>query len=226
MATNEGRNMVVPPTEALPQRPRNALGALIEWARARPQDAVQMAEVYNHWVAHGSRVPGVLPTTEQRVRLMAAELQGRGYPVWCFWAGNELVGWCSWGPFHWGGSGTLGVSDFSIYVLPSWVGAGIGAQAVFLAYRHLPLMGFKSLVVWVLRGNRLSRNLANGVGLQHWGTLPRLVEACDSLRFDVELWGCHLDDPMWCARMDRLAPRLERRFGGWMRERSMVAAIQ
>jgi L-amino acid N-acyltransferase YncA len=206
--------------------PRRALGKYVEWARARHEDAAQMADVYNHWVVHGARVPGMQLTTGQQVGLMLAELQGRGYPVWCFWADSELVGWCSWGPFPWGGSGTLGVSDFSVYVLPNWVGAGVGAQAVFLAYRHLRLMGFRSLVVWVLRGNRLSRNLAHGVGLEHWGTLPRIVDTCGSLRLDVELWGCHLDDPVWCARMDRLASRLERRFGGWMRERRKVAGTQ
>jgi L-amino acid N-acyltransferase YncA len=218
--------MTMPPTEAQPPTPRRALGDRIEWACARPEDAAQMADVYNHWVEHDARVPSVRPTTEQRVRLMIADLQGRGYPVWCFWANDELAGWCSWGPFPWGGSGTIGVSDFSIYVLPSWVGAGVGAQAVFLAYRHLRLMGFRTLVVWVLRGNRLSRNLAHGVGLQHWGTLPSLVETSGPLRFDVELWGCHLDDPIWCARMDRLASRLERRLGGWMRERCKVAVTQ
>lgn len=206
---------------------RQRLGAGLEWSSARSEDALAMADVYNHWVEHGARVPMMLPTTEQRVQVMIADLQGRGYPVWCFWHGYELVGWCSWGPFPWGGSGTLGVSDFSVYVLPEWVGLGVGAQAVFLAYRRRHAIGFHSLVVWVLRGNRLSRNLANGVGLQRWGVLPSVVESGGSMRHDVELWGCHLDNAAWCAHMDRLGARLERRMGGWMRERrgAIVAPV-
>lgn len=201
-----------------------SLGTRLEWSSASSEDASLMADVYNHWVKHGARVPMVLPTTEQRVRVMIADLQRCGYPVWCFWYGDELVGWCSWGPFPWGGSGTLGVSDFSVYVLPQWVGVGVGAQAVFLAYRQRHVIGFHSLVVWVLRGNRLSRNLAHGVGLQRWGVLPSVVDAGDSMRLDVELWGCHLDNAAWCAHMDRLGTRLEKRMGGWVRERRKAVA--
>ncbi len=217
---NAGSKMAigVTPMRATPVECQH-LGAGLEWSVARSSDALAMAGVYNHWVKHGARVPMALPTTAQRVQAMIADLQGHGYPVWCFWHGDELVGWCSWGPFPWGGSGTLGVSDFSVYVVPEWVGVGVGAQAVFLAYRRRHLTGFHSLVVWVLSGNRLSRNLAGGVGLQRWGVLPSLVDLGGQTRFDVELWGCHLDNETWCAHMDRLGARLERRMGGWMRER-------
>ncbi|PUE49832.1 hypothetical protein B9Z45_15550 [Limnohabitans sp. 2KL-17] len=223
MTASEGPDVVMKPAV---QPQRSDLGEMVEWSRAQPEDAAQMAVVYNHWVTHGARVPGVQPTTEQRVRNMIADFRGRGYPVWCFWSCDVLVGWCSMGPFPWGGGGTLGTWDLSVYVLPQWVGLGVGAQAVFLAYRQRHVLGFRVLVVWVLRGNQASRNLAHGVGLQHWGRLPKLVEGSEGLYHDVDLWGCHMDDEVWCARMNRLAARLERRMGGWMRERRKVSVAQ
>lgn len=223
MADSESSGLNVASVGSSPGR---AVVGSVQWSRARPEDAASMAAVYNHWVDHGGRVPGVQRTTEHRVQVMVADLQGRGYPVWCFWAGDVLVGWCSMGPFPWGGGGTLGTADLSVYVLPQWVGSGVGAQAVFLAYRHRHVLGFRALVVWVLRGNRLSRNLALGTGMQHWGRLPKLVDAGGGLYHDVDVWGCHLDDEAWCARMDRLVRKLERRVGGWIRERRRVAVAQ
>jgi L-amino acid N-acyltransferase YncA len=214
---------VVLPEIVMPERYQ--LGNQVEWCRARDCDAKAMAALYNKWVEIGARVPGLQFTTVSLVKSMLTQLQINGYPVWCFWVGEVIVGWCALGPFGWGGSGTLGTVDLSIYVLPEWVGAGLGAQAVFLAYRRRHVLGFKSVAVWVLKVNNTSRNLARGIGLQCWGNLPALVEGKEQ-QHDVEIWGCHLDNPDWCAHMDRLAVRLERRLGGWIRQRYSFESLQ
>ena len=194
-----------------------SLGRSVMWSRAHSEDAGEMARVYNAWVAHGARVPSVQRTTEQQVRAMMADLQGRGYPLRCFWHADEVIGWSSLRPLNWGGSGTLGAVELSIYVAPDWIGLGVGAQAAFLTYRQIYALGFSSVTCWVMRENRLSRNMARGMGMALWGTLPQVVEIGEA-RHDVDIWGCQLNDPEWRARMDRLGARLERRWGGWVQE--------
>lgn len=206
-----------------PDQKEQLLGRSVEWSRAHPDDAAEMAQVYNVWVKHGARVPAIAPTTEQQVRAMLADLLGRGYPVCCFWHQDRIIGWCLMEPLNWGGSSTLGTVSFSIYMTPDWVGLGVGAQAAFLTYRQIYALGFSSLTCWVLRGNRLSSNMARGLRLQLWGTLPQVAEAAGE-QYDVEIWGCRLHDAEWRSHMDRLGAKLQRRLGGWVQERRRVVA--
>lgn len=176
-----------------------------------------MLTIYNETVAHGGHVPMLRAATLASVEMTLSHSNRLGCPVWVLLHEGHIVGWAHIRPIAWGGSSTQNMGEFSVYVTETWRGRGVAAQAVFVAYAEAIRHGYTGLTCWILSSNHKSIRLARGCRMKPWGLLPRAVSHGDRV-FDLEIWGCQLDDADWVAYMNALQSRLSRRAATWLQE--------
>ncbi len=199
----------------------SALPAL-SWSRARSQDAAAMLAIYNEAVACVGQLPMTQPATLDSVQMTLRNSQRLGCPVWVYWHDNQIVGWSQIRPLTWGGACTQTTGELSIYVAEAWHGRGVAAQAVFIAFTQSIRLGYRSITCWILGENRKSRQLARACRMERWGVLPLSVHHGDR-SFDLEIWGCDLENPSWRLHMEKIQRRLARRASTWMQERKWAS---
>ncbi|GGL61159.1 N-acetyltransferase [Streptomyces fumigatiscleroticus] len=92
-------------------------------------------------------------TPRERVTdLVAADAHGR------------VVGWACLGPDRDAGAPTTTGELYTLYVLPSLIGSGIGRTLLEAAHTHAPAEGFGSMLLWVLKDNTRARRFYERAG--------------------------------------------------------------
>lgn len=195
----------------------------LTWSRARWADAAAMLSIYNEAVSRVGQLPMLQPATIESIQMTLRHSNRLGCPVWAFWHEDQIVGWSQIRPLTWGGACTQKTGELSIYVDEAWHGRGVAAQAVFMAFAQSVRLGYQAMTCWILGVNEKSRQLARACRMSRWGCLP--LAACHGdHRFDIEIWGCLLDDPAWRRHMERVQQRLTGRSNGWMQERVAISS--
>lgn len=196
----------------------------LNWSRARWADAAAMLAIYNEAVARVGQLPMVQPASIESIQMTLRHSNRLGCPVWAYWHEDQIVGWSQIRPLNWGGACTQKTGELSIYVGEAWHGRGVAAQAVFMAFAQSVRLGYQAMTCWILGVNQKSRQLARACRMNRWGLLP--LAACHGdQRFDIEIWGCLLDDPNWRQHMERIQRRLSGRTTGWMQERVAISTV-
>ena len=199
-----------------------AMSSNLTWSRGRLSDAQSMLSIYNETVLRGGHLPMTRLATLESTEGLLRKSFLVGYPIWTFWCDDQMVGWSQLSPLAWGGACTQKMGDLSIYVNADWYGRGVAAQSVFIAFYAATRLGFESMTCWILGTNLRSVQLARACGMARWGVLPKAVFYKDE-NFDVQIWGCHIDDPVWRAHMLRLEKRLDKRSINWLVQRNTEA---
>ncbi|OWQ93558.1 hypothetical protein CDN99_03595 [Roseateles aquatilis] len=155
----------------------------------------------------------------QDMRVIVEQSRRMGWPMWVMNAptdagdaqGNATtarppVAWAFLRPIAWAPEACSSTGDLWLYVSRDWQGSGIAMRMIRRVFRECRRHGFDAITCWILGSNRRSLSLVRACRLTRWGNLPAVVDY-GGLRFDLEIWGCKLDDPVWLAHMDRLERR-------------------
>ncbi|MDH0865328.1 hypothetical protein [Mitsuaria sp. GD03876] len=229
-----------PATAAPPTRETSTL----RWRLAVPDDAEHLLRIYNESIAGGGHSPMLTHATAQEIRAILARGRHKGWPLWVMAAPADMastadrgdgegrpedtaaaapsttpVAWAHMRSIVWAPDACRSTGDLWIYVAESWHGTGIAMRMIRRIFKECRRYGFDAVTCWILGVNHRSLSLARACRLERWARMPDVVDY-GGLRFDLEVWGCRLDDPVWLAYMDRL----ERRHAGLERLRAVRAA--
>lgn len=199
------------------------------WRPAVAADAEHLLRIYNESVAGGGHSPNLVDATLQEMRAILAQGRRSGWPLWVMAlpvapsddpdapAGEAAanaptsvpVGWAHLRPIAWAPAACRSTGDLWLYVARGWHGSGIAMRMIRQVFRECHRSGFDAITCWILDANRRSLSLARACRLERWARMPA-VAAYGERRFDLEVWGCRLDDPAWNAHMSRLERRYTR----------------
>lgn len=120
---------------------------LIETRDATPEDATDIARIYNQGIEDHATLETQPRTAEERLAWLAA--RGPRHPVLVALADDALCGWTSLNVFNTRAAYDH-VADISVYVAREWRGHGIGGallraleqRATAIGYHKLVLAGF------------------------------------------------------------------------------------
>lgn len=116
------------------------------------------------------------------------------------------VAWAHLRTISWAQGVCRSTGDLWLYVAETWQGSGIAMRMIRVVFKECRRYGFDAVTCWILGANRRSLSLARACRLDRWALMPAVVDY-GGRRFDLEVWGCRLDDPAWLAHMDRLGRR-------------------
>lgn len=208
-------------TTATPPRAAARDTATLHWRPARPADAGDLIRIYNESVAGGGHSPTLENGNEEAMLALLAHSRHKGWPVWVMTApvptddghgdpGADAprvpVAWAHLRTIAWGAGACRSAGDLWLYVAEDWQGSGIAMRMVRGVFKECRRYGFDTVTCWILGSNRRSLSLVRACRLERWALMPAVVDY-GGLRFDLEVWGCRLDDPAWLAHMDRLGRR-------------------
>ncbi len=208
------------------------------WRLAVPADAPHLIRIYNESVAGGGHSPTQFNGTEQEMRAIIAQGRRKGWPVWVLTAPAPAqagpddtaaappplpIAWAHMRAISWAPDACRSVGDLWLYVAQAWHGSGVAMRMIRGVFKDCRRYGFDTVTCWILASNRRSLSLVRACRLDRWALMPAVVNY-GGLRFDLEVWGCRLDDPHWLAHMDRL----ERRRAGLelLRDRRRTATAE
>lgn len=183
-----------------------------QWRLARTADAEHLIRIYNESVAGGGHSPTLANGTVQEMHAILALSRRKGWPVWVMDAPDPdgiatiPVAWAHVRSIVWAPEACRSAGDLWLYVAREWHGSGLAMRMVHRVAHESRRFGFDTLTCWILGSNRRSLSLARACRLARWALMPQVVDY-GGLRFDLEIWGCRLDDPVWRAHMERLARR-------------------
>lgn len=183
-----------------------------QWRPARTSDAEHLIRIYNESVAGGGHSPTLTDGTVQEMLAILALSRQRGWPVWVMavpdpdGTGTIPVGWAHVRPIVWAPQACRSAGDLWLYVARDWHGTGLAMRMLHRVGRESLRFGFDTITCWILDSNRRSLSLARACRLDRWALMPQVVDY-GGLRFNLEIWGCRLDDPFWRAHMERLERR-------------------
>lgn len=193
--------------------------ATLHWRLAKPADAGALIRIYNESVAGGGHSPTLDNGTEEAMLALLAESRRKGWPVWVMTAPSDEggdgtcaaappvpVAWAHMRTIAWAPSVCRSAGDLWLYVAESWQGSGVAMRMIRGVFKECRRYGFDLVTCWILGVNRRSLSLVRACRLERWALMPAVVDY-GGLRFDLEVWGCRLDDPVWLAHMDRLGRR-------------------
>jgi len=202
------------PSRAAASAPQD-LTSLI-WRQARASDAEHLIRIYNESVAGGGHSPTLANGTPQEMQAIITLGRRKGWPVWVMAAPDDTpIAWAHMRAIVWAPEACRSVGDLWLYVAEAWHGSGIAMRMIRGVFRECRRYGFDTVTCWILGTNRRSLSLVRACRLERWALMPAVVDY-GGLRFDLEVWGCRLDDPAWLAhmtRLDRRHARLERARG-------------
>lgn len=191
----------------------------LHWRLAKPADAVHLVRIYNESVAGGGHSPTLANGTEAAMLALIVDSRRQGWPVWVMTAPEDArddgpqadghripVAWAHMRTIAWGPSVCRSAGDLWLYVAEAWQGSGIAMRMIRGVFQECRRYGFDTVTCWILGSNRRSLSLVRACRLERWALMPGVVDY-GGLRFDLEVWGCRLDDPRWLAHMDRLGRR-------------------
>ncbi|QJD98487.1 N-acetyltransferase [Mucilaginibacter robiniae] len=115
---------------------------------AKAADLPYILDIYNHAITHTTAVyQETLHTLEMR-EAWFAEKQASGFPVWVAVEGEQVVGFCTYGPFrNW--PGYRFTVEHSVYLAPSHQGKGIGRLLVEHIINHAREQGNHVLIAGI-----------------------------------------------------------------------------
>ncbi|ANH70975.1 GNAT family N-acetyltransferase [Mitsuaria sp. 7] len=210
-------------------RPEQDVSTLT-WRLAQASDAKALVRIYNESVAGGGHSPTLVNGTLAEMQAIIALSRRKGWPLWVMTApatpgvdGEAAadvapripVAWAHMRPICWAQQACRSAGDLWLYVAKDWQGSGIAMCMIRGVFNDCVRYGFDTVTCWILGTNRRSLSLVRACRLERWALMPSVVDY-GGLRFDLEVWGCRLDDPVWLAHMDRL----ERRRAGIARLRA------
>jgi L-amino acid N-acyltransferase YncA len=186
-------------------------------------DADALIRIYNESVAGGGHSPTLANGTVQEMRAIIALSRRKGWPVWVMTAPGATDGadpdaprtvedarvpiaWAHMRAIVWAPDACRTVGDLWLYVDQAWHGSGIAMRMIRGVFKECRRYGFDTVTCWILGSNRRSLSLVRACRLERWALMPAVVDY-GGLRFDLEVWGCRLDDPVWLAHMTRLERR-------------------
>lgn len=194
--------------------------SMLIWRTARRDDVEAMIGIYNESVAGGGHSPTLENGTVEEMKTILAYARHKGWPLWVMTTPDgAVVGWAHLRTISWAQAACRSTGDLWLYVAESWQGSGIAMRMIRNVFKECPRYGFDAVTCWILCSNRRSLSLVRACRLTRWGQLPRIVDY-GGLHFDLEIWGCRFDDPVWVAHMDRV----ERRYASLERLRGARAA--
>lgn len=77
--------------------------------------------------------------------------------------GDKIVGTASFCPSRWDNFSSCG-EIVTIYLLPEYIGRGIGSELLKACIAELELLGFTSILIWVLEDNYRARHFYENHG--------------------------------------------------------------
>ena len=138
---------------------------------ARPDDAAEIAAIYNHAVAHTTAVWNLHQVDDENRRTWMAERQRAGYPVLVVTDEHgATVGYASfgdWRPFD----GYRHTVEHSVYVRADQRGAGLGRALMLALIERARALGKHVMVAGIEAGNIGSIRLHEKLGFEQVGLL-------------------------------------------------------
>lgn len=204
------------------------LSSGLTWRRAAPDDAEQLMRIYNQSVDGGGRSPTLGPGKIEDMRYIIERGGRSGWPTWVVECASPEapdlspapVAWAHLRTISWAPQACRSTGDLWLYVDREWHGTGLAMRMARRVGREARAHGFDTLTCWILSSNRRSLSLVRACRLKRWALMPQVVDY-GGLRFDLEVWGCKLDDPEWISHMRRL----DRRYAGLARVRANASVL-
>lgn len=200
-------------TETAPQAAADP--SQLIWRLAATADAPHLIRIYNESVAGGGHSPTLTNGTDEEMEAIIDRGRRKGWPVWVMAtpmdtgsgaACSRPVAWAHMRPLVWAPAACRSTGDLWLYVAQDWQGSGVAMRMIRGVFKECRRYGFDTVTCWILGSNRRSLSLVRACRLERWGLMPAVVDY-GGLRFDLEIWGCRLDDARWLAHMDRLERR-------------------
>lgn len=152
-------------------------------------DLPAIVEIYNSTIPGRMATANVNPiTVESRVPWFHAH-NPRTRPLWVAETpGGEIVAWLSLNTFLNGRPAYDATVEFSLYVSEKHRHAGLGRRMLSEAIARAPACGITTLTGFVWAHNTPSLRLAESLGFERWGFMPR-VAVMDGKDYDLVIVG-------------------------------------
>lgn len=150
-------------------------------------DLPRIVAIYNAAIPGRVATADLEPVTVESRRAWFASHAGRGYPLWVYEDGGQIVGWIGALPFK-DRLAYRGAVEVSMYIDLPAQGRGIGSALLQKLIDQAPTFDIHSLISLTFSHNAGSLALQRKFEFQHWGTLPDVCDMDGVLR-SVEIWG-------------------------------------
>jgi len=150
------------------------------------QDAKQVAAIYNYYVENSAATFDCHPVSTEKMLLKAENIMAKGYPF-VVYEDNGIIGGYAclsdWRPQE----AYLITLETTVYLLPDYVGKGVGSELYRYIIDAATDLGVHSLIGVLSLPNEASRRLNMKFGFRLAGTFPETGLKFGRL-IDVEFW--------------------------------------
>lgn len=138
---------------------------------ARPEDAAQIAAIYDHWVLTGTGTFETEPPGTAEMARRLADVTARGWPWLVLEQGGEILGFAYCGQFR-DRAAYAHAGETSIYVRPDANGRGAGRKLLAALLDAGRRAGFRQFIAVIGdSANASSISLHQSFGFRQVGTL-------------------------------------------------------
>lgn len=160
---------------------------------AMPQDAAQIAAIYNHYIAHTIVTFEETPTEIDAMALRITETQQQGLPWLVCVVANQVVGYAY--ASKWKGRCAYRYSvEVTVYLDPNHTAAGLGSTLYSALFARLTALGYHVAIAGISLPNPASIALHEKFGMRKVAHFEQVgFKFADWV--DVGYWQCLLSAP-------------------------------